>query len=183
VRHIAARAGHGSGSPSQRRPRQIRRRDPAIFEDYLVRSPLAALYHCSGTQSGKAACAISHKGTRLHRNGVLECSPASHLLNVCLWRCTMSTYGLQIVQMGGRKLKHRGGVWDGLQSNSTLYATLYVCFNLQRNVKCPWMQKNLSKAYRRFSAAQQCSLHAPQVFMRHAVQRDPSGAPTGVRQH
>ncbi len=132
-----------------------------------------------GPNQGRQHVLISHKGTRLHRNGVLECSPASHLLNVCLWRCTMSTYGLQIVQMGGRKLKHRGGVWDGLQSNSTLY----VCFNLQRNVKCPWMQKNLSKAYRRFSAAQQCSLHAPQVFMRHAVQRDPSGAPTGVRQH
>lgn len=46
VRHIAARTGHPGEGTQQRRlsrpqrgPRQIRRRDPAVFQDYLVRLP------------------------------------------------------------------------------------------------------------------------------------------------
>ena len=55
VRHIAARTGH-LGEDTQRRlsrpqrgPRQIRRRDPAVFQDYLVRLPSRekTLHSCS----------------------------------------------------------------------------------------------------------------------------------------
>lgn len=66
VRHIAARTGH-AGEDSQRRlsrpqrgPRQIRRRDPAVFQDYLVRLPsrCSTAVHCPFKIRSRRAQAI-----------------------------------------------------------------------------------------------------------------------------